>query len=92
MLWGQEPQTEERSLCYDVFRKYTEFFIRKIKDGAQAAQQKYGILASVTIAQAILGSDWGQHTIANNLWGVAASVVMTLLGFFIWYIQSIKNE
>jgi lysozyme len=45
-------------------------FINKIKSGAQAAQKKYGVLASLTIAQAILESGWGQHAIANNLFGI----------------------
>lgn len=48
-------------------------FISKIAPGAQAAQHKYGVLASVTIAQAILESGWGQHTIANNLFGIKAN-------------------
>ena len=45
-------------------------FISKVVSGAQAGQQKYGVLASMTIAQAILESGWGQHTIANNLFGI----------------------
>jgi lysozyme len=48
-------------------------FITKIATGAQAAQRKYGVLASVTISQAILESGWGQHTIANNLFGIKAN-------------------
>jgi hypothetical protein len=48
-------------------------FISKVVSGAQAAQQKYGILASVTIAQAILESGWGQHNISNNLFGIKAN-------------------
>lgn len=48
-------------------------FISKVIPGAQAAQQKYGILASVTIAQAILESGWGQHNISNNLFGIKAN-------------------
>lgn len=50
-----------------------EDFINQVKDGAQESQQKYGILASLTIAQAILESGWGQHVIANNLFGIKAN-------------------
>lgn len=47
-------------------------FINSIKDGAIAGQKQYGVLASVTIAQAIIESGWGQYTIgtANNLFGI----------------------
>jgi lysozyme len=48
-------------------------FISKVAPGAQAAQRKYGALASVTIAQAILESGWGQHSISNNLFGIKAN-------------------
>lgn len=45
-------------------------FISNIRAAAQGTQAKYGILASVTIAQAILESGWGQHAIGNNLFGI----------------------
>lgn len=48
-------------------------FIRQIAPGAIAAQQKYGVPASVTIAQAINESGWGQSTLAtrdHNLFGI----------------------
>jgi flagellum-specific peptidoglycan hydrolase FlgJ len=48
-------------------------FINKIKDGAVSAMNKYGILASLTIAQAILESGWGESELtkaANNLFGI----------------------
>jgi hypothetical protein len=48
-------------------------FINEVKVGAQAGQQKYGVLASLTIAQAIEESGWGQRTIANNLFGIKAN-------------------
>jgi flagellum-specific peptidoglycan hydrolase FlgJ len=48
-------------------------FINLVKTGAQAAQKKYGIVASVTIAQAADESGWGQHVIANNLFGIKAN-------------------
>ncbi len=48
-------------------------FINLIKAGAQESQKKYGILASLTIAQAADESGWGQHVIANNLFGIKAN-------------------
>lgn len=51
-------------------------FILKIKDGAVSGQTKFGILASVSIAQAILESAWGSSAICkatNNLFGILAN-------------------
>jgi flagellum-specific peptidoglycan hydrolase FlgJ len=48
-------------------------FIDEIAPGAMATQQKYGIPAAVTIAQAIDESGWGQSQLAtqdNNLFGI----------------------
>jgi hypothetical protein len=50
-------------------------FINKVKDGAIHAMQKYGVIASMTIAQAILESGWGESGLtkaANNLFGIKA--------------------
>lgn len=51
-------------------------FINSLKDGAIDTMKKYGVLASVTIAQAILESGWGQSGLtinANNLFGIKAT-------------------
>jgi flagellum-specific peptidoglycan hydrolase FlgJ len=48
-------------------------FINQVAPGAMAAQQRYGVPASVTIAQAIDESGWGQSTLASryhNLFGI----------------------
>jgi flagellum-specific peptidoglycan hydrolase FlgJ len=48
-------------------------FISLIAPGAVAAQQRYGVPASVTIAQAIEESAWGQSSLAaryHNLFGI----------------------
>ena len=48
-------------------------FISQIAPGAVATQQKYGVPASVTIAQAIEESGWGRSTLAtmdHNLFGI----------------------
>ncbi|KDR96800.1 Flagellum-specific peptidoglycan hydrolase FlgJ [Peptoclostridium litorale DSM 5388] len=48
-------------------------FIKSILGGALDGQKKYGLLPSVTIAQAILESGWGKHAIGFNLFGIKAS-------------------
>jgi uncharacterized FlgJ-related protein len=51
----------------------TNEFISKIGSFAMVDQKKTGILASLTIAQAILESNWGKSgltTSANNLFGI----------------------
>jgi hypothetical protein len=48
-------------------------FINEIAPGAVAAQRRYGVPASVTIAQAIVESGWGQSQLAShdhNLFGI----------------------
>jgi flagellum-specific peptidoglycan hydrolase FlgJ len=50
-----------------------QVFINQVAPGAIAAQQLYGVPASVTIAQAIDESAWGQSTLAahgHNLFGI----------------------
>lgn len=50
-------------------------FLAKIVPAALASQEQFGIPASVTIAQAILESGWGQSKLArdaNNFFGVKA--------------------
>ncbi len=51
-------------------------FISQVAPGAVAAQGRYGIPASVTIAQAIEESGWGQSVLAvkdHNLFGIKGS-------------------
>ena len=48
-------------------------FINSIKDGAIAAYEKYGVLPSVTLAQAIDESGWGEEAIGNNIFGIKAT-------------------
>lgn len=55
----------------------TAQFIAKIGPLAQADAKKSGVMASVTIAQAILESGWGKSTLAqkaNNLFGMKTSL------------------
>lgn len=51
-------------------------FIRKVAPQAQKLQGQYNILPSITIAQAILESNWGTSQLSqkyNNLFGVKAN-------------------
>lgn len=53
-----------------------ESFINSVKDGAIKGMKNYGVLASLTIAQAILESGWGSSALstqANNLFGIKAN-------------------
>ncbi|EKQ56263.1 MULTISPECIES: glucosaminidase domain-containing protein [unclassified Clostridium] len=53
--------------------KEQQDFINKIVKGAQKGYEKYGVFASVTIAQACLESTWGTSPLArrdNNLFGI----------------------
>ncbi|OPH56634.1 hypothetical protein BC351_27200 [Paenibacillus ferrarius] len=50
-----------------------ESFIDQVAPAAQADMVGYGILASVTIAQAILESGWGRSAPGNNLFGIKGS-------------------
>ena len=47
-------------------------FINSIKDGAVQAYNEYGVLPSLTMAQAILESGWGKSSIGNNIFGIKA--------------------
>lgn len=50
-------------------------FVQKISEGAISNYNKYGILPSITMAQAILESGWGNSELAvthNNLFGIKA--------------------
>lgn len=47
-------------------------FLDKIVPAAQACQRVSGIPASVTIAQAVLESGWGERAPGNNLFGIKA--------------------
>jgi lysozyme len=56
--------------------KTQQAFINQIAPGALAAQQRYGVPASVTIAQAIDESGWGTSQLASNdynLFGIKGS-------------------
>lgn len=55
-----------------------EVFIEEVAAISQQMQEKYGVRASISIAQAILESEWGKSDLAtlyNNLYGVKSNDV-----------------
>jgi mannosyl-glycoprotein endo-beta-N-acetylglucosaminidase/CHAP domain-containing protein len=48
-------------------------FIRRAAPGAQRGFREFRVPASVTIAQAILESNWGKQHVANNYFGIKAA-------------------
>ncbi|MDO4555575.1 MAG: glucosaminidase domain-containing protein [Lachnospiraceae bacterium] len=70
--------TVNTSLKATAFKKMsTTNFIQALGPIAQADSKESGVLASVTMAQAILESGWGKSTLAqkaNNLFGMKTSL------------------
>lgn len=52
-------------------------FINLLKDDAIKGYKEYKILPSLTIAQAILETGWGKHSIGNNIFGIKANKYWT---------------
>ncbi len=55
-------------------------FIRTMAPYAKTMQKRYGVLPSITIAQAILESDWGTSQLSkdyNNYFGIKGTVYQT---------------
>ena len=69
-IWNQQ-RIEEQMKRQDREAKQT--FIKQVAPEAQAMQNSYHVCASVTIAQAILESQWGTSQLASqyhNLFGI----------------------
>lgn len=80
-IWNQQ-RIEQATLKRD--RQAKQLFIKQVAPEAQAMQNTYHVYASITIAQAILESNWGSSKLAtqyHNLFGIkgagANSKVMT---------------
>ena len=70
---GGSKTTGTNTVATKPLPKSIQPFINEVAPGAVAAQKKYGVPASVTIAQAILESGWGKSGLAasdNNLFGI----------------------
>ncbi|MFR0581145.1 LysM peptidoglycan-binding domain-containing protein [Limosilactobacillus mucosae] len=71
----QSNQVDLSSLYFSSNAK-SQNFIKSVAQGAINGWTKYGVLPSVTVAQAILESGWGQSglsTSAHNLFGIKGS-------------------
>lgn len=80
-IWNQQRIEQEAK---EKDRRAKERFIHQVAPEAQAMQNTYHVYASITIAQAILESEWGTSKLAadyHNLFGIkgtgANSRVMT---------------
>ncbi|WP_076459618.1 glycoside hydrolase family 73 protein [Limosilactobacillus caccae] len=69
-IWNQQRIEQER---IENERRAKELFIQQVAPEAQAMQNTYHVYASITIAQAILESQWGRSQLASeyhNLFGI----------------------
>ena len=66
-------------------------FINSLIEGAISAYKKYGVLPSLTIAQAIEESGWGKSPIANNIFGMKAGSGWTGKKVKRWTYEQKKN-
>lgn len=68
--------TIEKQVCSDSYIEEEKLkFLDSVSNGAKDSYKKYGVLPSITIAQAILESGWGKSELAithNNLFGIKA--------------------
>ena len=70
-------------------------FIKQVAPEAQAMQKKYNVPASITIAQAILESDWGSSKLAakyHNLFGIKGTGENSQVLTTKEYVKSIKDH
>lgn len=67
---------DDNILMSSALYGYQDKFFSEIKAGAIAGWRKYGVLPSITAAQAILESGWGRSQLStqgNNLFGIKGS-------------------
>ncbi|MDT8865613.1 glycoside hydrolase family 73 protein [Lacticaseibacillus rhamnosus] len=75
--WSQrQAEVSQRQAIVDkkaAEKAKKKAFIKRLVPIAQTMQKQYGVLTSITLAQAILESDWGTSTLAkdyHNLFGI----------------------
>lgn len=75
--WSQrQAEVSQRQAIVDkkaAEKAKKKAFIKRLMPTAQTMQKQYGVLTSITLAQAILESDWGTSTLAkdyHNLFGI----------------------
>lgn len=69
-------QVRQRQLIVEKQTDSKQLFIKQVAPEAEKMDQKYNVPASITLAQAILESDWGSSTLSAkyyNLFGVKSS-------------------
>lgn len=69
-------QVRQRQLIVEKQTDSEQLFIKQVAPEAEKMDQKYNVPASITLAQAILESDWGSSTLSAkyyNLFGVKSS-------------------
>lgn len=74
--------------------KNTQEFISKVLGGAISGFKKYGVLPSLTLAQAILESGSGKHAIGNNIFGIKAGSLWNGLKQYVMtheYVNGVKQ-
>ncbi|MFD1431511.1 glycoside hydrolase family 73 protein [Lacticaseibacillus yichunensis] len=84
-ILSQRAQIADEARAQSEATAKQEAFISRLAPYAQELQQVYGVLPSITLAQAILESNWGTSTLAanyHNLFGIkgtdpATSRIMT---------------
>lgn len=72
-IWNQQRIEQQ---ARDRDRKAKQLFIKQVAPEAQAMQNTYHVYASITIAQAILESNWGTSKLStqyHNLFGIKGS-------------------
>lgn len=70
-------------------------FIQSIIPGAVKAQKEYGVLTSLTLAQACLESGYGSASIGNNIFGIKANATWTGKKQLVWtteYYNGVKQK
>lgn len=75
-FWSQTLiYDKQQPTSQDAVRQQKIDWINQLAPYARQMQEKYGVIASISIAQAILESDWHTSTLAtqyNNLYGIKA--------------------
>lgn len=75
-LLGSKSLNESSDSSSNINNASQEQFISQTAEYAKQIKEKYGILPSISIAQAILESDWGRSELSvkyNNFYGIKGS-------------------